>query len=234
MHWCQLIDIGHDTFWQCIFLLKTSVSHSQDAMIPVCWVRLYLYGTELLKYCGHHCLSYLMSWHVWTSEISSNLIMFMLAIPELLKLVSVCMILLPLSACIPSAKTFACTFWWLHQLTIFPGTWLQVGMEDVGVKLKRPAEADDAMVGQEVTPAEVWSEKIMLLGLLCCHLSLGFMYVLAPILSWWDELSNQGLVPALRHTFARPFLCFFLINWWLVWSCYLPLLCNFQIISSVI
>jgi len=47
-------------------------------------------------------------------------------------------------------------------------------------------------------------------------------------------LSNQGLVPALRHTFARPFLCFFLINWWLVWSCYLPLLCNFQIISSVI
>jgi len=76
MHWCQLIDIGHDTFWQCIFLLKTSVSHSQDAMIPVCWVRLYLYGTELLKYCGHHCLSYLMSWPVWTSEISSNLIMF--------------------------------------------------------------------------------------------------------------------------------------------------------------
>jgi len=187
MHWCQLIDIGHDTFWQCIFLLKTSVSHSQDAMIPVCWVRLYLYGTELLKYCGHHCLSYLMSWHVWTSEISSNLIMFMLAIPELLKLVSVCMILLPLSACIPSAKTFACTFWWLHQLTMFPGTWLQGGMEDVGVKLKRPAEADDAMVGQEVTPAEVRSEKIMLLGLLCCHLSLGFMYVLAPILSWWDD-----------------------------------------------
>lgn len=44
------------------------------------------------------------------------------------------------------------------------------------------------------------------LGLLCCRLSLGFMYVLAFILSWWDELSSQGLVPALRHTFVRPVL----------------------------